>query len=405
MASNFAYKAKNRDGQIIAGNILADDQAAVASFIQSQGYYVVKIEKSREESLVQGLLYRLQPVRARELAVFCRQFSTMIDAGIPVLTCLSILIDQTVNPNLKKSLQNIYKRVREGQALSHSMGDERDVFPNIMVKMVSAGEVSGSLDVVLNRLAVHYEKEYKLNAKVKSAMTYPAVVVIMMVMAVFVILFHVMPPFVTMFTGMNVEMPLPTRILLMTSELIRQYFFFLTVILVGIAYGVKKMLRQHWARVIRDNMILHIPIIGALRRKVAIAQFSRSLSTLLKGGVSITTALEVVREITNDSNMSKTLRQVHGSVQQGMTVGQQLAGSSIFTAMAVQMVSIGEETGQLDKMLEKVADFYESDIEDTVNQLSSLLEPLLVGCLGVVVGGMVMAIMLPIFDVITYIPK
>lgn len=404
MANKFAYQAKNRVGQMMIGSIVADDQAAVAAFIQSQGYYVIKIKKSNDESAIQLLLDRLQPVRAKDLAVFCRQFSTMIDAGIPMVTCLSVLIDQTSNPNLKRSLQNMVKKVREGEALSYSMEEERNVFPNIMTKMVAAGEISGALDVVLNRLALHFEKEYKLNAKIKSALTYPAVVVAMMVMAVFVILFYVLPPFAEMFKGMNTVMPLPTRILLAANEIIRYHFVLVLVVFVAAFFATQLLLRQHWAQTIQDHLVLRLPIVGTLRRKVAIARFSRILSTLLRGGVAITTALEVVKETTTDRNMTETLTQVQRSVQQGMTIGGPLAASPIFTAMAVQMVSIGEETGQIDNMLEKIADFYEGDIEDTVNQMSSLLEPLLVACLGVMVGGMVAAIMLPIFDIITQTP-
>lgn len=404
MANKFAYQAKNRVGQMMIGSIVADDQAAVAAFIQSQGYYVIKIEKNTDESMTQFLLDRLQPVRSKDLAVFCRQFATMIDAGIPMITCLSVLVDQTSNPNLKRSLQNMVKKVREGEALSHSMEEEQNVFPNIMTKMIAAGEISGALDVVLNRLALHFEKEYKLNAKIRSAMTYPAVVVAMMVIAILVILFYVLPPFAEMFKGMNTVMPLPTRILLAASEIIRYHFSLVLIVFAAVVFAIQLLLKQHWAQTIRDHLILQLPIIGRLRRKVAIARFSRILSTLLRGGVAITTALEVAKDTTTDSNMTETLTQVQRSVQQGMTIGGPLAASPIFTAMAVQMVSIGEETGQIDHMLEKIADFYEGDIEDTVNQMSSLLEPLLVVCLGVMVGGMVAAIMLPIFDMITQTP-
>ena len=405
MAKIFTYKAKDRGGHVLTGSILADNQAAVAAFVRSKGYFVMKITEDAGESTIQVFLDRFTPVKTKDLAVFCRQFATMIDAGMPLISSLSVLVEQTSNPNLKRSLQAVYKQVQEGQMLARVMEDHKHVFPTIMIKMIGAGEVGGVLDDVLNRLAVQLEKEYKLNAKVKSAMTYPAVVVAMMVIAVTAILVFVLPTFVGMFQGMNMQLPLPTRILLAASDFIRANALILIAGVLAAGYGLKLALNRQWVKALVDNLILFLPIFGDLWRKVSIARFSRMLSTLLRGGVAITTALEVVKQTMTDSNMTKAITVAQTSVQEGVGLAAPLGASPIFLPMVVQMVAIGEETGELDKMLEKVADFYESDVDDIVSRLSSILEPVLIGVLGVVVGGMIVAIMLPMFDIMTAVPK
>ena len=405
MAKIFTYKAKDRGGHVLSGSILADNQAAVAAFVRAKGYFVMQITEDQGESVFQVFLDRFTPVKTKDLAVFCRQFATMIDAGMPLISSLSVLVEQTSNPNLKRSLQAVYKQVQEGQMLARAMQEHSHVFPTIMIKMIGAGEVGGVLDDVLNRLSVQLEKEYKLNAKVKSAMTYPAVVVTMMIMAVTAILVFVLPTFVGMFQGMNMQLPLPTRILLAASDFVRANAMILVAGLLAASFGLKLALKRRWMKVLMDNFILMLPIFGDLWRKVSIARFSRMLSTLLRGGVAITTALEVVKQTMTDSNMQKALTVAQTSVQQGVGLAAPLAASPIFMSMVVQMVAIGEETGELDKMLEKVADFYESDVDDIVGRLSSILEPVLIGGLGLVVGGMVTAIMLPMFDIMTAVPK
>ena len=405
MAKIFTYKAKDRGGHVLTGSILADNRAAVAAFVRAKGYFVMKITEDQGESTIQVFLDRFTPVKTKDLAVFCRQFATMIDAGMPLISSLSVLVEQTSNPNLKRSLQAVYKQVQEGQMLARAMQEHNHIFPTIMIKMIGAGEVGGVLDDVLNRLSVQLEKEYKLNAKVKSAMTYPAVVVTMMIMAVTAILVFVLPTFVGMFQGMNMQLPLPTRILLAASDFVRANAMILVAGLLAASFGLKLALKRRWMKVLMDNFILMLPIFGDLWRKVSIARFSRMLSTLLRGGVAITTALEVVKQTMTDSNMQKALTVAQTSVQQGVGLAAPLAASPIFMSMVVQMVAIGEETGELDKMLEKVADFYESDVDDIVGRLSSILEPVLIGGLGLVVGGMVTAIMLPMFDIMTAVPK
>ena len=405
MAKIFTYKAKDRSGHALTGSILADNREAVAAFVRAKGYFVMQITEDPGQSEIQIFLDRFNPVKTKDMAVFCRQLATMIDAGMPLISSLSVLVEQTSNPNLRRSLQAVYKQVQDGQMLARAMQEHNDVFPTIMIKMIGAGEAGGVLDDVLNRLAVQLEKEYKLNAKVKSAMMYPAVVIFIMIAVITVMLVFVLPPFIGMFKGMNVQLPLPTRILLAVSDYLRANALFVITGLLASAYGLKLALGKSWVKVRIDSLILILPIFGDLWRKVAIARLSRTLSTLLRGGVPISTALEVVKQTITDSNMNKAITLAQTSVQQGVGLAAPLAASPIFMTMVIQMIAIGEETGELDKMLEKVADFYENDIDDVAGRLSSMLEPVLISVLGVVVGAMLGAILLPMFDIITAFPK
>lgn len=405
MAKTFTYKAKDRTGQVMTGTILAENEAAVAAYIRDKGYYVTQIKEQRQQSSLAEHLQFFSRVSVKDLAVFCRQFATMVDAGMSMIACLNILIEQTYNPKLKRALQDVYKKVQEGETLSRTMADHDHVFPKLMISMVEAGEVGGVLDVVLNRLAIHFEKEHKLNEKVKSAMTYPAVVVSMAVLAVTFILVFVLPTFTKMFADMRVELPLPTRVLLLVSDFIQGHAVFLAVFVLVSIYAIILAARHPKLKPVFDQITLRLPIFGMLRRKIAIARFSRTLSTLVRGGVPIISAIEVVKKTTSNISMINALTSAQGSIREGLGLATPLGASSIFTPMVIQMVAIGEETGELDKMLEKVADFYESDVDDIVGRLSSMLEPILIGFLGVVIGMIVISVVMPMFDAITAVGK
>ena len=401
MAKTFAYKAKDRNGEVLMGSILAENESAVAIHIREKGYFITQIKEEGGISSFNAFIDNLRSISLKEISIVCRLFATMIDAGLPLVSSLNVLIEQTDNPRIKKALQDVYKKVKEGETLSRSLGDHPTIFPNLMVNMVEAGEVGGVLDTVLNRLASHFEKEHKMNEKIKSAMTYPAVVSVMAMLSVVFILTFVLPTFVQMFDNMKMELPLLTRILLAISSVLRSYAPILVVLAVAGAYGLKIAYQREQTRQIIDALVLKIPVIGMLSRKVGIARFSRTLSTLLHGGVPIITALEVVQKTIGNHSMMKALEQAQGGIKEGMGLALTLAQSKVFTPMVVQMVSIGEESGTLDKMLEKIADFYESDVDDMVSRLSSIIEPVIIGVLGVVIGLIVIAIMIPLFDVIT----
>lgn len=401
MSTTFTYKAKDRTGQLLTGSILADSEAAVASNIREKGYFVTQIKKKSSTNSVERLLESLHRVGIKDLAVVCRQFSTMVDAGLSLVACLNILIEQCSNPRLKAALQDVYKKVKEGETLSRALSDHANIFPAIMINMIEAGEVGGVLDDVLGRLATHFEKEHKLNEKVKSAMTYPAVVLTMAFLVVIFILTFVLPTFMQMFIGMKMELPLPTKILLALSAFLREYALLLVIGFLLFSIGLAIAIKKPKIKKLIDELILKLPIFGVLARKIAIARFSRTLSTLVRGGVPILSALEVVKKTMGNLSMTDALGKAQANVKEGISLAQTLGSSKVFTPMVIQMVAIGEESGSLDKMLEKVADFYESDVDDMVGRLSSIMEPLIVGILGVVIGFIVISVVIPLFDVIT----
>lgn len=402
MAKTYFYKAKDRAGQLLSGSILADNETAVAMYIRGKGCFVLQIkEQSSPNGLLGSLHDSLHPVNSKDLAVICRLFATMIGAGVSLIAALNVLIEQTSSSRLKAAMQSVYKKVNEGETFSKALAEHPQVFPEIMVNMMEAGEVGGVLDVVLDRLAIHFEKEHKLNEKIKSAMTYPIMVICMAILAVGFIITFVLPTFMDMFATMNVEIPWTTKMLLALSGFLSAYWLILLIAVGALLIGVRVALTKPGIRMIFDQTLLILPMIGSLARKVAIARFSRTFSTLIQGGVPIITALEVVKKTMGNLCMIDALTQSQESVKEGIGLAATLGSSKIFSPMVVQMVAIGEESGTIDKMLEKVADFYESDVDDMVNRLSSVIEPFIVGILGVVIGFIVVSVVAPLFDVIT----
>ncbi|MCX7780946.1 MAG: type II secretion system F family protein [Negativicutes bacterium] len=405
MAKTFAYKAKDRTGQAVEGVLTAENELAAANYIRNKGYFVTRIAEKRETVDILAAVRNWQPVKTKDLAVFCRQFATMMDAGLSMIACLHILIEQTYSSRLKQALEVVYRKVQEGRPLSQAMEECPGTFPQLMVSMVRAGETGGVLDTVLSRLAVHFEKEHKINEKIKSAMTYPAVVIIMAMLSVAFILTFVFPTFIQMFDNMKVQLPLPTRILLGISAFLREFW---PLIFAGAAaggYGLALLHKKPEHRRRIDPLLLKLPVFGMLLRKIAIARFSRTLSTLIRGGVPLILALDVVKRTTDNTSLTDALTEAQNSVREGLGLATPLGASAVFTPMVVQMVAVGEETGELDKMLEKVADFYESDVDDIISRLSSLIEPILIGVLGVVIGLIVISIILPLFDIVTNVAR
>lgn len=405
MAKNYQYQARDRTGQVINGTMVADDERAVAAFIRDKGYFVTRITEGGGASSRQNLSEMFVTVGIKDLSIMCHQFSTMVDAGLSMITCLNFLIDQTGNSKLKRALEDVYQKVQGGESLSHALERHPNVFPSIMVGMVEAGELGGVLDDVLSRLAVYFDKQQKLNQRVKSAVSYPVAVVAIAILSISFIFVFVLPTFTKMFVDFRVELPLLTRVLLAISDLLRHYGLWLFGGFVASLYGLALAYRQPRGRLFLDSIVLQLPIFGMLWRKIAIARFSRTLSTLVRGGVPLLSAIDAVKKITGNMTMIRALDTAQQNIQQGAGLAAPLAASRMFTPMAIHMVSIGEETGELDKMLEKVAEFYENDVDDTANNLSSILEPLLIGGLGIVIGIIVIGIMAPIFDILTQAPR
>ena len=401
MAKNFIYTARNRAGQLLSGTVLAEDQTAAAAYIREQDCFITSIAEDKPKSSTGQFLKKLRRVGTKDLAVFCRQFSTMINSGIPILSCLGILMEQCENSLLKETLQDVYKRVREGEALSRTLASYPHVFPRLMVSLVEAGELGGVMEEVFERLAAQFEKEHKLNEKVKSATVYPLVVMGIACLVVIFILVFVLPTFVGMFESMRVELPLPTRMLLMLSSILQEHFLLLAALAAAGVYGIRLALRKPEIRERFDAGILRLPVVGVLTRKIEIARFSRTLSTLLRGGVDIIVALEVVEKILSNSSMARALVQAKSGIREGKGLSPVLNSSKVFTPMTVQMIAIGEESGSLDQMLERVADFYDNEVDDMVARLNSLLEPFIILFLGITIGSIVVAILLPMFDIMS----
>ncbi len=386
---------------MLAGSILADNESAVAIHIREKGYFITQIKEQNSTNSISAIFDKFRTVNLKEIAVFCRLFSTMIDAGLSLVTCLNVLIEQTNDLRMKNALQDVYKKVKEGETLSRALSDHPLIFPSIMINMVEAGEVGGVLDEILGRLANHFEKEHKMNEKLKSAMTYPTVVSGAAVLAVTFILTFVLPTFVQMFDNINKELPLLTRLLLNFSNFLRNYAPFIIIALVASFLSMRVSYRKDQFRIVIDTLILRLPIICMLSRKIGIARFSRTLSTLLHGGVPIITALDVVQKTIGNLNMTTALLHAKNDIKEGVGLAVSLAQSKVFTPMVIQMVSIGEESGELDKMLEKIADFYENEVDDLLNRLSSMLEPIIIVVLGMIIGVIMVAIMTPLFDIMT----
>ncbi|MBP2635077.1 MAG: epsF [Firmicutes bacterium] len=400
MAKTYFYKAKNQEGRLLTGTLLADTEKAVARHIQGQGCFVLQIkEQGSASELIGEFLGKWHMVKGKDIAVVCRQLSTMMDAGVPLVTCLSIIIDQTNNARIKTALQNVYKKVKEGEAFSLALAEHPGVFPVMMVKMVEAGEIGGVLDEVLGRLATHFEKEQKLNEKIKSAMLYPAVVMVMAVLSIIVIVTFVLPVFMTMFENMKVELPWPTRLLAAVSNLVEAQWPLLLLLGIITGGGGKLALNHTVIRKVWEQVVLFIPVVGQLVHKVAVARFCRILSTLLRGGVPIILALDVVKKVVDNLNMMECITNSQQKLQEGVSLTAALAASQVFRPMVIQMVAVGEESGTVDKMLGKIADYYESEIDETVTRLGGIIEPVVVGILGIVIGFIVSAVVLPLFDI------
>lgn len=398
MAKNFAYRARDQRGSVQNGLMAAENEIGVANFIRSKGWFVVEIKEKKETSISFDLS-KFKKVSVGDLAIYTRQFSAMIDAGLPLVNTLNILEQQTLNPKLKLATAEVYKAVQNGESLSKAMAKHSQIFPQLMVSMVEAGEVGGVLDTVMQRLAGQFEKDQKMNAKVKGAMTYPVVVLCVAFLIVTGIITFILPNFARMFEDIGVQLPLPTRILMGLSSFFAQYWWLMLFLLGGAIFGFGRWASTETGKRRIDEIMLRLPLFGELVRKVAIARFSRTLGTLLQGGVGIIQALDVVKRVAGNYVIANAIAGAQVSIKEGQGLTAPLKESKVFTPMALQMMAIGEETGSLDRLLEKVADMFENEVDEVVGGLSKIIEPLLMVFLGGIIGGIVLAIFMPMFEI------
>jgi type IV pilus assembly protein PilC len=399
--ATFEYAVRDRAGKVVTGKIEAESPAQVAAKLKSMGYAPLKIGQVSSGGMRMEIsLPKLgAKVKLKEIAVFSRQFSTMINSGLSMLRSLSILEEQQPNKKFAEVIGEVRAEVESGSSLSNAMGRHPDIFQPLMINMIRAGEVGGFLDQVLNQIADNYEAEVKLRGKVKSAMTYPVAVLVMAVLLTIGMLMFVVPTFAGLFSQLGGQLPAPTQILVSLSNFLKVAIVplvILTVVAFVVWTRVKNTTR---VREFVDPLKLKAPIFGKLFQKIALARFCRNLGTMLRSGVPILQALDIVADTSGNKVITHAVEDIEESVRQGESLTQPLSKHSVFPAMVVQMLAVGEDTGALDSMLGKIADFYDAEVESTTEQLTALIEPLMIAVLGGIVGSMIIALYMPIFKI------
>lgn len=403
--ATFAYSGKTRGGQMVSGERVADSMDAAVAALRREQVMVTKITPAKAKADAAAAAKPAgktgKKASAKSLAVFTRQFSVMIDAGLPLVQCLDILGSQEEDKNFAAVILQTRSDVESGASLADAMRKHPKTFDPLFTNMVAAGEAGGILDTILKRLATYIEKNVKLKGQVKSAMIYPVAVIVIAALVVGVILWKVIPTFAQLFAGLGAELPLPTRIVIWMSESLVSYFPFMAVAAVGLAWAFRTYYATEGGRRVVDGTLLKLPILGDILRKIAVARFCRTLATLISSGVPILDGLDITARTSGNSIIEDAVLVTRKSIERGETIAQPLRETAVFPPMVVQMIGVGETTGALDTMLAKIADFYEEEVDTAVAGLLTLLEPVMIAFLGVVVGGIVIAMYLPIFDLIS----
>lgn len=400
----FKYAAKDKTGRSITGISEAIDERSLAEMLRNQGLFVISIQPEKRKGETVSFLAKFRSkVKLTELVLFSRQMATMIDSGIPLVQALEILSEQIENKVFKQIVMEVKKDVTAGASFYEALGKHPRAFSPLFVNMVKAGESSGALDDIMDRLALYLEKTDSLIRKVRSAMIYPAVVVFMAISITLIMMIKVVPVFKTIFSDFGSELPLPTKILVMISDfLIHSFWVWSLGLIVGV-FALQNFIRTERGTVIFDHFKLKMPLFGIIMRKVAVSKFSRTLSTLIKSGVPILSALEIVSKTSGNKVIEAAVDKVRASIREGENITNPLMRSRVFPPLVVRMISVGEQTGELEKMLNKIADFYDDQVDAAVSGITSIIEPLVIAFLGLVVGGIVICMFLPIFRMATII--
>ncbi|TET43922.1 type II secretion system F family protein [candidate division TA06 bacterium] len=397
----FVWKGRSASGAVQTGELVAESQQEVFAALRAKKIIPTSVRPKPKEI---GLPFlKGGRLGTRDLSIFTRQFATMINAGLPLMQCLEIQSQQTDNPGFKKVLRQIMEDVEGGATLAEALRRQKGSFSTLYVNMVEAGETGGALDVILVRLANYLEKAAALARKIKGAMIYPAMIVSVAVVAVGVILIAVIPVFAQLFSEFGAELPLATRIVIGLSDILRRYSWIFLIFAIALIVAVKMTYQRDAGKLAIDKALLRMPVMGDLIRKTAIARFSRTLSTLLASGVPILDALETTAKTAGNKVVENAVRAARSSISEGETIAGPLSKEAVFPPMVVQMISIGEATGGLDDMLSKIADFYDTEVDAAVENLTSALEPIIMVFLGTVIGGIVIAMYLPIFKIATIV--
>ena len=400
--STYAFTGRTRAGEQISGERIADSREAAVAALRRDQILVTRIAPAKAKAADKASRGRAgRKAGARNLAVFTRQFSVMIDAGLPLVQCLDILGNQEEDRNFAKTILQTRADVESGASLADAMKKHPRTFDALFTNMIAAGEAGGILDTILKRLATYIEKAVKLKAQVKSAMMYPVGVIVIAAGVVAVILWKVIPTFAALFAGLNAELPLPTRMVIWMSNALVRFMPFILIGLVALAFGFRQYYATNGGRHVIDRLQLRLPVLGMILRKIAVARFCRTLSTLIGSGVPILDGLDITAKTAGNAIVEDAIMATRKSIERGETVSAPLKETGVFPPMVSQMIAVGEATGALDTMLGKIADFYEEEVDVAVAGMLTLLEPVMIAFLGIIVGGIVISMYLPIFGLIS----
>lgn len=391
----FSYTAVGADGKEKKGSIVAETREDAARSLKDQGLLPMSIGKQSALDKDINFSFGKKGVKVRDLSVFCRQFSSIIKAGVNVINALSMMSEQTENKKLKAAIKNVQSNVEKGETLSSAMRSEGDIFPSLLVSMVAAGEASGSLETAIERMAIQFEKDAKISGMVKKAMIYPIILIVVMIGVVIAMMMFVIPNFMDMFEGLDAEMPFMTVMVINMSNFILDKWWLLILIVVGIVFAYKSYYKTDAGRHMIDRIKIKIPVFGVLAVKTACARFSRIMSTLLSAGMPMISAIEIAAGTMDNVLFKDALQKVRSGVALGMGFSQQIGVTRLFPAMLVHMVGIGEETGNIEDMLTNVANYYDEEVELATQSVTALMEPMIIIVMAVVVGALVLAIYQP----------
>ncbi len=395
----FVYRGRSA-GELVNGQVEAEDRIAAVAQLRAKGVVATQVQEHKAKPVA---VKKVGKAKDKDLAIYTRQFSTMIDAGLPIAQCLGILAEQSDSRPLRTCTAGIAKEVEAGATLADAYRKYPRTFDDLFTNLLEAGESGGVLDVVLQRLSAYIEKAAALKRKVKSAMVYPITIISVACLVVIFMMTFIIPTFATMFKNLGADLPLPTKIVLWMSEFTRRWIILIGVVAAGLVWAVKRYYATDNGSMVIDTMMLKWPIIGMLIRKVAVARFTRTLGTLIASGVPILEALRITARSAGNRVVEKSVMHARAAVSTGQTLAEPLKSTPVFPPMVLHMISVGETTGALDAMLNKIADFYDDEVDSAVSALTSLLEPLMIVFLGVVVGGLVVAMYLPIFRLVTLV--
>jgi type IV pilus assembly protein PilC len=395
----FTYKVKNQDGKIFTGESRIKNEAELVAILEGKGLSPIEIKEKNAYSDIREISFLKKKVKTKDLAVFCRQFAIVLEAGVPMATAMDVMRAQATNPTFKRALNDLYDDIQKGIQLSNSMKKHGDVFPEILMNMVEAGEISGQLDRVFTRMADHFEKEFKLNQKIKGALTYPIIVCCVAVGVIVIMMAKVVPSFAEILKGFGAEMPSFTKVLISISSVFKAFWWLILGGIIGLVVSGKTFSKSKDGKHFFGTLAIKLPILKAVTRNIITARLTRTLGTLMSSGVLLIQAMEVVQKILGNIVIAEKIEEVISEVKKGKGLTQPLTAMNYFPPMLISMVKIGEESGNLDYSLEKSADFYDQEVETSLQQLTALIEPLVIIVMALIVAFIILSILYPMMSI------